>query len=41
MSKRCDMDFYETCMGTCPIDASCPGCEIGCTIGCCTSTGCC
>lgn len=41
MSKRCDMDFYEDCMSACPINPECPGCEIGCTIGCCGSTGCC
>ncbi|KAF6827096.1 hypothetical protein CMUS01_09156 [Colletotrichum musicola] len=40
LEKRCDYDFYETCMGTCN-NPTCPACNIGCVIGCCGSTKCC
>ncbi|KAF7368532.1 hypothetical protein MVEN_00176500 [Mycena venus] len=40
LDKRCDMDFFEDCIGTCN-NPTCPACNVGCTIGCCGSTGCC
>ncbi|KAJ6536291.1 hypothetical protein B0H19DRAFT_1183124 [Mycena capillaripes] len=40
LNKRCDMDFFEDCIGTCTIP-ECPLCSTGCVIGCCGSTGCC
>ncbi|KAJ6521510.1 hypothetical protein B0H19DRAFT_1203859 [Mycena capillaripes] len=40
LNKRCDMDFFEDCIGTCN-NPTCPLCNTGCVIGCCGSTGCC
>ncbi|KAF6802723.1 hypothetical protein CSOJ01_11396 [Colletotrichum sojae] len=40
LTKRCDREFYDTCMSTCN-NPSCPACNIGCVIGCCGSTKCC
>ncbi|TLS27424.1 hypothetical protein PpBr36_04238 [Pyricularia pennisetigena] len=40
-AQACDMDWFNTCRGTCPIGGVCPGCAIGCIIGCCGSSGCC
>ncbi|KAJ7212706.1 hypothetical protein GGX14DRAFT_621135 [Mycena pura] len=41
LNKRCDMDQFDACFSGCGNIPNCPGCEVGCTIGCCGSTGCC
>ncbi|KAJ7187697.1 hypothetical protein GGX14DRAFT_485351, partial [Mycena pura] len=40
LDKRCDTDDFDVCLSGCNIPI-CPGCDVGCTIGCCGSTGCC